>query len=97
MHATLPLLATTDFPPIRRRSLDTLQINLGYKCNQSCLHCHVAASPQRTEMMDSETIAEVIEVLRTRQVSTLELTGGAPELNEHFRHLARPARALGVR
>jgi radical SAM/Cys-rich protein len=97
MHATLPLLAATDFPPIRRRSLDTLQVNLGYKCNQSCLHCHVAASPQRTEMMDSDTIAQVIEVLRARKVSTLDLTGGAPELNEHFRHLVRQARALGVR
>lgn len=97
MHATLPLLAATDFPPIRRRSLDTLQVNLGYKCNQSCLHCHVAASPQRTEMMDGDTIALVIEVLRARQVSTLDLTGGAPELNEHFRQLVRQARALGVR
>jgi radical SAM/Cys-rich protein len=97
MHATLPLLAATDFPPIRRRSLDTLQVNLGYKCNQSCLHCHVAASPQRTEMMDGDTIALVIEVLRARQVSTLDLTGGAPELNEHFRHLVRQARVLGVR
>ena len=97
MHATLPLLAATDFPPIRRRSLDTLQVNLGYKCNQSCLHCHVAASPQRTEMMDGDTIAQVIEVLRARRVSTLDLTGGAPELNEHFRHLVRQARALGVR
>lgn len=97
MHATLPLLAATDFPPIRRRSLDTLQVNLGYKCNQSCLHCHVAASPRRTEMMDGDTIALVIEVLRARQVSTLDLTGGAPELNEHFRHLVRQACALGVR
>ena len=97
MHATLPLLARTDFPPIRRRSLDTLQVNLGYKCNQSCLHCHVAASPQRTEMMDSDTVAQVIEVLRARQVGTLDLTGGAPELNPHFRHLVRQARALGVR
>jgi radical SAM/Cys-rich protein len=97
MHATLPLLAATDFPPIRRRSLDTLQVNLGYKCNQSCLHCHVAASPQRTEMMDGDTIALVLEVLCARQVSTLDLTGGAPELNEHFRDLVRRARALGVR
>jgi radical SAM/Cys-rich protein len=97
MHATLPLLAATDFPPIRRRSLDTLQVNLGYKCNQSCLHCHVAASPQRTEMMDGDTIALVLEVLRERKVSTLDLTGGAPELNEHFRELVRQARALGVR
>lgn len=97
MQATLPLLAATDFPPIRRRSLDTLQVNLGYKCNQSCLHCHVAASPQRTEMMDGDTVAQVIDVLRARQVTTLDLTGGAPELDEHLRHFVRHARPLGVR
>jgi radical SAM/Cys-rich protein len=97
MHDTLPLLAATDFPPIRRRSLDTLQVNLGYRCNQSCVHCHVAASPQRTEMMDGETIALVLDVLRERRVSTLDVTGGAPELNVHFRELVRQARALGVR
>jgi radical SAM/Cys-rich protein len=97
MHVTLPLLAATDFPPIRRRSLDTLQVNLGYKCNQSCLHCHVAASPQRTEMMDAEAVGLVLEVLQQRKVSTLDLTGGAPELNEHFRELVKQARALGVR
>jgi radical SAM/Cys-rich protein len=77
--------------------LDTLQVNLGYKCNQSCLHCHVAASPQRTEMMDGDIIALVLAVLRERKVCTLDLTGGAPELNVHFRHLVRQARALGVR
>ena len=97
MHPTLPLLAATDFPPMRRRSLDTLQVNLGYKCNQSCLHCHVAASPQRTEMMNGDTVALVLEVLRTRRVGTLDLTGGAPELNPHFRDLVRQARAAGVR
>ena len=97
MHATLPLLAATDFPALTRRSLDTLQVNLGYKCNQSCLHCHVAASPQRTEMMQADTIGEVLEVLKARRVATLDLTGGAPELNAHFRHLVREARALGVR
>ena len=97
MHATLPLLVTTDFPPIRRRQLDTLQVNLGYKCNQSCLHCHVAASPQRTEMMDAEHAALVLDVLRAREIGTLDLTGGAPELSPHFRDLVRGARALGVR
>jgi radical SAM/Cys-rich protein len=97
MHATLPLLAATDFPPIRRTALDTLQVNLGYRCNQSCVHCHVAASPQRTETMEGETVALVVEVLRARRVSTLDLTGGAPELNVHFRDLVRQARALGVR
>jgi radical SAM/Cys-rich protein len=97
MHPTLPLLAATDFPRLRRRSLETLQVNLGYKCNQSCLHCHVAASPQRTEMMDRETIDGVLAVLRERKPSTLDLTGGAPELNPHFRDLVVGARGLGVR
>ncbi len=97
MHDTLPLLAATDFPPLRRRVLDTLQVNLGYKCNQSCLHCHVAASPQRTEMMDRDNADLVLEVLRRRGVGTLDLTGGAPELSPHFRGLVRGARGLGVR
>lgn len=97
MHATLPLLAKTDFPPLRRRNLETLQVNLGYKCNQSCLHCHVNAGPNRTEMMDAATIDLVIEVLRERGIATLDVTGGAPELNEEFRRLVVAARALGVR
>jgi radical SAM/Cys-rich protein len=97
MHPTLPLLAATDFPALRRRALDTLQVNLGYKCNQSCLHCHVNAGPNRTEMMDADTAALVLEVLRRRRVATLDLTGGAPELSPHFRSLVRGARALGVR
>ncbi len=97
MHDTLPLLARTDFPPIRRLRLDTLQVNLGYKCNQSCLHCHVNAGPNRTEMMDADTAALVLQVLRARRIGTLDLTGGAPELNPHFRDLVRGARASGVR
>jgi radical SAM/Cys-rich protein len=97
MHATLPLLAATDFPALQRRALETLQVNLGYKCNQSCLHCHVNASPQRTEMMSAETAALVLQVLRQRRVKTLDLTGGAPELNPRFRELVIGARAAGVR
>jgi len=97
MHPTLPLLKRTNFPPIRRQRLETMQVNLGYKCNQSCLHCHVNAGPNRTEMMDAETVALVLDVLRERQLSTLDLTGGAPELSVHFRDLVRGARALGVR
>ncbi len=96
MHDTLPLLAATSFPPISRGRLDTLQVNLGYKCNQSCLHCHVNASPTRKEMMDAETIDLVLQVLRARGITKLDLTGGAPELNPHFRHLVRQARAAGV-
>jgi radical SAM/Cys-rich protein len=96
MHATLPLLAHTDFPAVRRRSLEVLQVNVGYRCNQSCVHCHVNAGPNRTEEMSADTIDLVLEVLRKRQVATLDITGGAPELNPHFRRLARGARALGA-
>jgi radical SAM/Cys-rich protein len=96
MHATLPLLVKTDFPAIRRKRLDTLQVNLGYKCNQTCLHCHVNAGPNRTEMMDGTTVDQVLQVLPQRQVKTLDLTGGAPELNTHFRRLVMAARRLGV-
>ena len=56
MHATLPLMRDSDFPAIRRKRLETLQVNLGYKCNQSCVHCHVNAGPTRTEMMTRETV-----------------------------------------
>ena len=97
MHATLPLLARTDFPALKRGRLDTLQVNLGYKCNQSCLHCHVNASPQRTEMMDAATVDQVLQVLQARRIGTLDLTGGAPELNPHFRRLVHAARGLGVK
>ena len=97
MKPTLPLLIHTDFPPLRRESLDTLQVNLGYRCNQSCLHCHVNAGPNRTEMMDEPTVQLVLKVLEARKIRTLDLTGGAPELNPHFRALVSGARALGMR
>ncbi len=96
MHATFPLLQVTDFPPLRRRSIDTLQVNLGYRCNQSCLHCHVNAGPNRTEEMSSDTIDLVLEVLEARGIGTLDITGGAPELNPHFRRLVAAARRRGV-
>jgi radical SAM/Cys-rich protein len=96
VHATLPLLKVTDFPPLRRRGIDTLQINLGYRCNQSCQHCHVNAGPNRTEQMDGETVDLVLDVLRARAIATLDITGGAPELNQHFRRLVSAARALGA-
>lgn len=96
MHATLSLLKITDFPPLRRRRIETLQVNLGYTCNQSCTHCHVNAGPNRTEQMDRATVDLVLTVLADRRVGTLDLTGGAPELNVHFRDLVRQARALGV-
>ena len=97
MHDTLPLLELTQFPAIKRTQLDTLQVNLGYKCNQSCLHCHVNAGPNRTEMMDDATLALIPQVLVARKIKTLDLTGGAPELHAGFRDLVVAARALGVR
>jgi radical SAM/Cys-rich protein len=84
------------FPGLRRRATTTLQVNLGYRCNQACSHCHVDAGPHRTEMMDEETIDLVLEVLRRRGIGLLDLTGGAPELHPGFRRLVGAARSLGV-
>src|SRR5579862_6371877 len=97
MHETLPLLRNIAFPALARGRFDTLQVNVGYRCNQSCVHCHVGASPQRTEEMAGETIDLVLAVLEHRNITTLDITGGAPELNPHFRRLVRAARDLGVR
>ena len=97
MHATLPHLNALEFPAIRRGSVETLQVNLGYKCNQTCVHCHVNAGPTRTEMMDRATIDTVLAFLRASDVSALDLTGGAPELNPHFRYLVAEARKLDVK
>ena len=96
MHATLPLMRHYGFPALRRARLETLQVNLGYKCNQSCLHCHVNAGPTRTEMMSRETLADVVVFLQVSKVKTLDITGGAPELHPHFRELVTRARELGV-
>ena len=96
MHATLPLLEQTDFPDIRRGKLETLQVNLGYRCNQQCLHCHVNAGPKREENMTTETVEQLIQYLKTSGVKRLDLTGGAPELNPNFRYLVTEARKLGV-
>jgi radical SAM/Cys-rich protein len=97
MHDTLPLLQQISFPALHRARLETLQVNLGYKCNQSCLHCHVNAGPNRTEMMDEATLALIPQVLAARGIATLDLTGGAPELHAGFRNLVHAARAQGVR
>jgi len=97
MHATLPLLADTDFPPIARRRLETLQVNVGYVCNQTCLHCHVNAGPTRTESMTRETADLVLAYLAASGATTLDVTGGAPEINPQFRHLVTAARRAGIR
>ena len=95
MHDPLPLLSPSDFPAVRRASLDTLQVNVGYRCNQSCIHCHVAAGPTRSEEMETETAGHVLRFLEASTAHTLDITGGAPELNAHFRWMVERARALG--
>lgn len=86
----------THFPTLRRSRLKILQVNLGYRCNQKCVHCHVNAGPDRREMMEQPTIDQVIDFLATSGLWTLDLTGGAPELNPHFRCLVHTAWEMGV-
>jgi len=97
MRDTWPLLEPIPFPPIRRGRLDTLQVNVGYRCNQSCVHCHVNAGPSRTEEMPGAVADTVLAFLARKRVATLDITGGAPELNPHFRRLVSAARAMGLR
>ena len=96
MRNTWPQLEHSDFPAIERGRLTTLQLNLGYRCNLSCIHCHVNAGPRRTETMDRETMQLALEVGRKLGVTTLDLTGGSPEMNLDFRWLVEQARAIGL-
>ncbi|AFU97509.2 arsenosugar biosynthesis radical SAM (seleno)protein ArsS [Simiduia agarivorans] len=89
MQDTTPLLRPTDFPAISRSALTLLQVNLGYLCNLSCTHCHVNAGPKRTELMDKDTLALVLEFVDQHQIQCVDMTGGAPEMNPHFRALVK--------
>lgn len=97
MRATLPLLENSDFPPLRRAKLTTLQINVGYRCNQTCLHCHVNAGPRRTEEMTREVAGLCLRYADQSGVSTLDITGGAPEMNANFRFLVDGASERGLK
>jgi radical SAM/Cys-rich protein len=77
-------------------AVETLQVNVGKLCNQACKHCHVDAGPTRTEIMARETAEQVIRVMRSFQIPTLDITGGAPELNPNFRYLVTEAHTLGA-
>ena len=96
MHKIYPLIKDTDFPQIRRLPLKTLQVNLGYKCNQSCLHCHVNASPKRIEMMSKETINDVINFSHENAIENVDLTGGAPEMNQHFKYIVKELKKKNI-
>ena len=83
--------------PLRPSKIEILQINVGYMCNQVCAHCHVDASPDRKEIMTIETMQQILEVLKTTKVTTLDLTGGAPEMNPNFRWFVEEASKIGVK
>ncbi len=93
---TTPLLQQTDFPPLRRDRVETLQLNLGYLCNLACIHCHVAAGPKRTELMSRETMQQALAAADHLEVNQLDLTGGSPEMNPDFRWLVEQARRRGL-
>lgn len=96
MHDTLPLLEPSSFPALTRGQLEVLQINIGLRCNLACLHCHVNSNPYRKEKMDDAIIEQVLEFLRVNGISTLDITGGAPEMHPRFRYLVRQARQQDV-
>jgi len=96
MHSTIEKLSVTDFPSIQRGKLETLQVNLGYLCNLSCLHCHVNAGPTRKELMNKQTIDDVFAFIDQQGIKTLDLTGGAPEMNPHFEYVVLEAVKRGV-
>ena len=77
----------TAFPNIKKEFIDTLQINIGYKCNQACKHCHVNSSPSRTEMMSEEILNLIPKIIKKFNIKTLDITGGAPEMNPNFKKL----------
>ncbi len=97
MYDTLPYLEKTSFPAITRNNLEVLQINLGYLCNLSCTHCHVNAGPNRTELMDQKTMDQVLGFIDLHHIQTLDLTGGAPEMNPLFKYLVEAAVKKGVK
>ncbi len=91
MRDTKPLLLKSNFPTLHRGRIDTLQLNLGYTCNQRCLHCHVNAGPTRHEQMSRKTMQDILEYAEQNAIKQFDLTGGAPELNSEFRWLVQQA------
>ncbi len=96
MLDTLPLLKAISFPDIRRKQLDILQINLGYRCNQQCQHCHVNAGPKRTEVMTAEVLADTLRFINNNGIKTVDLTGGAPEMHPEFLSLIKQLHTMQV-
>ena len=83
--------------PLKPKPLEILQINVGYMCNQVCEHCHVDAGPDRKEIMTKETMQQCLDVIKTTGAHTLDLTGGAPEMNPNFRWFVEEAAKAGIK
>ncbi len=96
MRDSWPLLRDVPFPALKRGRAHTLQMNLGYRCNLACLHCHVSAGPNRREEMSLETMQLALQVADRHGLKTLDVTGGSPEMNPHFRWLVETARTRGM-
>jgi len=92
-----PLLERSTFPTLRRTEVKTIQVNLGYLCNLSCVHCHVNAGPKRTELMSKQTIDQILAFADSSAATTIDLTGGAPEMNPHFEYFVKQAKVKGYR
>lgn len=90
-------IAETSQYPLRPNKIEILQINVGYMCNQVCTHCHVDASPDRQEIMTKETMKQCLDVIKNTSAHTLDLTGGAPEMNPNFRWFVEEASKVGVK
>ncbi|WOD44435.1 arsenosugar biosynthesis radical SAM (seleno)protein ArsS [Hwangdonia lutea] len=89
-------IAETNQYPLKAKKLEILQINVGYMCNQVCEHCHVDAGPDRKEIMTRETMQQCLNVIKTTGAHTLDLTGGAPEMNPNFRWFVEEASKAGI-
>jgi len=89
-------ISETNQFPLKAKTLEILQINVGYMCNQVCEHCHVDAGPDRKEIMTKETMQQILDVIKTTGAHTLDLTGGAPEMNPNFRWFVEEASKIGV-
>ncbi len=84
------------YAELKAAQVNTLQVNLGWRCNQSCKHCHLLAGPHRLEQMEADTVEEVIRVVQRWSLPVVDLTGGAPEINPHFEYLVDRLHQLGV-
>ncbi|HET7361711.1 MAG TPA: radical SAM protein, partial [Salinimicrobium sp.] len=90
-------VAASNIFPLKPKKLEILQLNLGYMCNQVCSHCHVDAGPDRKEIMTRETMQQCLEVIKNTGAHTLDLTGGAPEMNPNFRSFVEEASRAGAK